>query len=101
MFFPGPGVAHDSKAGNACPQLQHVGKKRIRIGPKSDFELSGGAVGPAFRGTLAILNPFMPAYACQERQKTSNWYQPVFALKHSRGSKLGHRLTYQIVGDLT
>ena len=37
------------------------------------------------------------------RGKTKNNKQLVeacIALKHSRGSKLGHRLTYQIVGDL-
>ena len=40
------------------------GTKSFRMSPKSDFELSGGALGPALRGTLAILNPFMRAYVC-------------------------------------
>ena len=64
LFFPGPGFAHKSKAGNACPELQNVRKRRIRIGPKSNFELSGGTLGAFFCGTPSIWNPSMPAYVC-------------------------------------
>ena len=59
-----PRVEHKSEAPNTCPEVKHVAPKALRMSAKSDFELSGGALGRAFRGTVAILNPSMPAYVC-------------------------------------
>ena len=64
MFFGSPGIDYKSEAPNTCLEVRNVAQKALRTSAESDFELSGGALGRVFRGTLVILNPSMPAYVC-------------------------------------
>ena len=64
VFFGSPRIDCKSEAPNTCLEVRNVAQKALRTSAESDFELSGGALGRVFRGTLVILNPFMPAYVC-------------------------------------